>query len=78
MHTLVLATDTEAVALPEQPPTTDKRLEQLEQRFEDQAATAQKLHDRFEENEKAITERLRKVEDLLERVLAGLARNGNN
>jgi len=71
MHTLVLATDSEAVAPPEQSPTTETRLEQLEKRLD-------KLHSRFEDNEKTITERLQKVEDLLERVLAGLARNGYN
>ena len=78
MHTLVLATDSEAVAPPEQPPTTEKRLEQLEKRLEEQATAVDKLHSRFEDNEKTITERLQKVEDLLERVLAGLARNGYN
>jgi len=78
MHTLVLATDSEAVAPPEQPLTTERRLEQLEKRLEEQAAAADKLHGRFEETEKSITERLQKVEDLLERVLAGQARNGYN
>ena len=77
LHTLILATDSEVVA-PEQPLTTEMRLEQLEKKIEEQAAAALKLHGHFEENEKSITGRLQKVEDLLERVLAGLARNSPN
>jgi len=75
MHTLVLATDPEAVAPQQQHLTTEQRLEQLEKRLEEQVAAGHRLHDRFEENEKVITERLQKVEDLLERVLTGLERN---
>lgn len=78
MHTLVLATDSEAVTASAQTLTTETRLEQLEKRLEEQADAAQKLHGQFEENEKSITERLQRVEALLERMLAGLASNGSN
>jgi uncharacterized coiled-coil protein SlyX len=78
MHTLVLATEPEAEAPQQQQPTTETRLENLEKKFEEQTAAAEKLHVRLEENEKVITGRLQRVEDLLERVLAGLATNGHN
>src|SRR6266404_6117027 len=69
LHTLVLATDPGAVAPPEQPLTTEKRLEQLEKSIEE-------LHSRHEKADKSVTDRLQKLEDLLERMSFSQARIG--
>ena len=78
LHTLVLATDPGAVAPPEQPLTTEKRLERLEKRLEQLEKSIEELHSRHEKTEKSVTDRLQQLGDLLGRVKPGLVGNGSN
>ncbi len=71
LHTLVLATDPGAVAPPEPPLTTEKRLERVERSLEE-------LHSRLEKTEKSVTDHLQQLGDLLGRVKPGLVGNGSN
>jgi hypothetical protein len=72
LHTLVLATDSPAV--PQKELTND----QLEHKLEEQAAALRDLRAQFSEHERVMSERLQNLEGLLERVLAGMVKNGRN
>ena len=75
LHTLALATDSSGSSETEL--TTENRLDRLEKKFEEQAAASRELHDafralhdRFENHEKVMQERMEEVFRLLHQVLA--------
>jgi len=72
LHTLALAIDSSVSSETEL--TTDHRLDRLEMKLEEQAAASrsafQELHDRFENHERVIQERMEEVFRLLHQVLA--------
>ena len=65
---LALAIDSLASSEPET--TTENRLDQLEKRFEEQAAASRELRDRLENHEKVMQERMDEMFRLLHQVLA--------
>jgi len=67
-HMLALAIDSLASSEPET--TTENRLDQLEKRFEEQAAASRELRDRLENHEKVMQERMDEMFRLLHQVLA--------
>ena len=82
LHTLALATDSSASSETEL--TTERRLDRLEKKFEEQAAASRELqdafrelngafrelHNRFENHEKVMQDRMEEVFRLLHQVLA--------
>ena len=75
LHTLALATDPSVSSETEL--TTERRLDRLEKKFEEQVAASRELHDafrelhnRFENHEKVMQERMEEVFRLLHQALA--------
>jgi len=83
LHTLALAIDSSVSSEAEL--TTERRLDRLEKKFEEQAAASRELHDafrelhnRFENREKVMQERMDEVFRLLHQVLAHKVQSGSD
>ena len=72
LHTLVLITK------PLEPPQAELTVESGDNQVQEPASAIRDLRAQLTEHERVMSERLQKVEDLLERLLAGMARNGPN
>ena len=72
LHTLVLVTG------PSEPPQAELTVKEEDNQVEGHVRAIRNLPAQLAEHERVMSERLQRVEDLLERLLAGMARNGPN
>lgn len=74
LHTLALAIDPSSSVPSEAELTTEHRLDRLEKKFDEQS---RELHDRFDNHEKVMQERMEEMFRLMRQVLASRLQNGS-